>query len=456
MKTNRSLELSLKINQHIKEGLLGPLNQYISEEIVERHAKEEPVKRRDRLYSISNTVQTMIAAATHEDKSLQNAVMVFQGILKSGTDVLIKEEVVKEKWHEAQPKKSGRPRKRKLVGVAKSKLQDISLSTSSYATARQRVPLGLMKELFDKSKATASSEEEYRWHGYPVYLTDGTYLQLQDSPELRKKYSCSLTKAETNYPQALLAGVIRQGSGCIHGYRLAPRSVSELDLVSDLILEIPRNSLLLADDLYNCYAVFCMAKSQEIDMVVPAKRIRKYRLEKVLAHGDEIISIPATAAAIARLSLQRPNESIPKTLSVRRITYTNPTNPEKTYTLITTILNESIDKADIVALYASRWDIEVSIREMKTIMHLNVLRAKTDDMIHKELAASLIAYNLVRKLISSAVDSTDFSPKKDLFFEFYSFGKEILVDKCGRIYSRRSPGRLGFSDGFNKKMSHTA
>ena len=451
MKSNRSLELSLEISRQIREGLLGPLSSYVPEEMTERHEREGSVKRRDRLYSLSSTVQTMIASATHEDKSLQNAVMVFKEVLTARTGAIINDAALREKSLEHQPKKRGRPRTKAYPGIAKSKLQEISMSTSSYATARQRVPLGLMKELFEKTRESDSSEQGYRWHGRPIFLTDGTYLQLQDSPELAQKYRCGLPASGVGYPQALLAGVIRQGSGCIHGYRLAPRSASELDLVSGLIQEIPQHALLLADDLYNCYAVFCMAKFQSIDMVVPAKRSRSYQVEKVLANGDEIIRISATAAATKRLGSQ-----CPETLTLRRISYTNPMNPEKTYVLMTTLLDASIDKADIVALYASRWDIEVSIREMKTIMHLNVLRAKTDDMIHKELAASVIAYNLVRNLISSAVISTAFPPKEDLFFEFYSLGKELLMDKCGRVYSRRSPGRAGFPQSLDKKVSYPA
>ena len=39
---------------------------------------------------------------------------------------------------------------------------------------------------------------------------------------------------------------------------------------------------------------------------------------------------------------------------------------------MTTLLDESIEKADIISKYSSRWDIEVSIREIKTIMQKNM------------------------------------------------------------------------------------
>jgi hypothetical protein len=48
-------------------------------------------------------------------------------------------------------------------------------------------------------------------------------------------------------------------------------------------------------------------------------------------------------------------------------------------------------------------------------MDINVLQAKTSGMLEKELAAALIAYNLVRHLIYRAAQKGDFPPKKISF-----------------------------------------
>ena len=447
MKNNRSLELSVLINKQLQEGLLGPMSSYFPEEMVQTYS-EKGVKRRDRLYSLSNTIQTMIASAAYEDKTLQHSVLVFSDVLKQRTQsVLAKETEVLAEQSLFHAKRIGRPRTRG-PRIAKSKLSDISLSTSSYATARQRVPVKLMDDIFISSRQinndATNSVHKRQWHGKEIFITDGTYLQLQDSPELHKKYAYNSRK-DTECTQAILEGLIHQGSGCVHAYRLANRGCSELDLVGDLIKEMPENSLILADDLYNSYAVFCLAKHQKIDIVVPAKRRRTYTLIKTIAQGDEIVEIPITSKSIKRLDKQPLRISAPKTLIMRRISYTNPAYPEKQSVLFTSLLDESIDKTDIVTLYASRWDIEISIRELKTIMHINILRSKTDDMIHKELAASIIAYNFIRKIILSSVKSTEFSPQEGLFYEIYSSGKEVLIDKRGRVFKRWSPGCLGYS-----------
>ena len=78
----------------------------------------------------------------------------------------------------------------------------------------------------------------------------------------------------------------------------------------------------------------------------------------------------------------------------------------------TTVLDETITAADVVAKYTMRWDIEISIREIKTIMDINVLRSKSWDMMFKELITALTAYNKVRKMISESADEVGIPPPK--------------------------------------------
>jgi len=88
-----------------------------------------------------------------------------------------------------------------------------------------------------------------------------------------------------------------------------------------------------------------------------------------------------------------------------------------------------------------RWDIEISIREVKTIMDINVLRSKSRAMLYKELLIALTAYNLVRKVIAKSADTVGISPKKDIFQECTPFNRPILLDKKGRVFFKWSPGR---------------
>ncbi len=62
---------------------------------------------------------------------------------------------------------------------------------------------------------------------------------------------------------------------------------------------------------------------------------------------------------------------------LRRIEYRTPNTKDDMSVLYTTILDETIGKEDIILKYVTRWDIEINIREIKTIFGLNILRSKT-------------------------------------------------------------------------------
>jgi hypothetical protein len=133
---------------------------------------------------------------------------------------------------------------------------------------------------------------------------------------------------------------------------------------------------------------------------------------------------------------------LPKDILLRRITYTYQTKTGiETAVLYTTILDEKIEKTDIVLKYTRRWDVEICIREIKTLMDINVLRAKSPDMLQKELAASLVAYNFVRYIIAKSVENTAFSPQRDIFRQCTPPNRIILLDKKGRVFKRWSSGR---------------
>lgn len=255
-------------------------------------------------------------------------------------------------------------------------------------------------------------------------LADGTYVQMQDTESLRGNYDVKHNgKSSEGYPQGLLEAVIERGTGQVHCFELSNRHVSELASFYDMIDKLPQNSLLLVDDLYNCYEVLAKCKRKGIEFVVPAKRKRNYETVETLANGDEIIKIKAPKS---RSKWLEDHEKATELL-LRRIACKSPTGKE--YVLFTSILDGKIDKTEIQQLYLTRWDIEISIREVKTIMDVNVLRSKSPPMVFRELAVTLATYNLIRKIIYASIKGLPFSPKENLIRQFYTFNKDVLIDK---------------------------
>jgi IS4 transposase len=66
-------------------------------------------------------------------------------------------------------------------------------------------------------------------------------------------------------------------------------------------------------------------------------------------------------------------------------------------TLVTTLLDaESYRVADLAELYRQRWQVEISLAQLKTTMQLDVLHCKTVSGVLQELTVLALVYNLVR------------------------------------------------------------
>ncbi|MDA3904672.1 MAG: IS4 family transposase [Bacteroidales bacterium] len=439
MKMNRSLGISTEIQKQLDDNRLGLLNSVYPKELLQ-HEKSSN-NSRDRIFTTSKTLQTMLITATMQDKTLKNSVILHyishqkERELESGH---LKEKIKKEKEEERnKPRKSGRPKLFKAK-LPKSKIEDHSLNTAAYSKARSRVPIELVNDLFSQSIIKDAENDYSHWCGYRVYIGDGTYVQMQDNDELREKFAVKHNGVESEgYPQGLLETITERGTGQIFSYDLSNRHTGELELFYNMMNDLPSKSILLLDDLYNTYETFSKLESRDVKIIVPGKRKRNYTVVKVIERGDEIVTIKKPATRPKWL----PDNAIPLPVEIklRRVQCVSPDG--KSYVLYTSVLDEEIKKEDIVNLYFTRWDVEVSIREIKTIMDINILRSKSYEMIKKELSVSLTAYNLIRTIIYNGIKDMPFSPKENFFYEFYTLNKNVFIDKKGRVYNQWSTGR---------------
>jgi hypothetical protein len=455
MKMNESLSLSLRFKEFVNTDLLHAFQEDLPVSVIEKQSEKVNQESRDRIFTPVNIILTMLLSSVQEDKSLQHGLNLFKGVFETGCKAILEkeeEELQAEKNHdEESPKKSGRPKKYKSR-LPKSYQHPLSNSTAGYATARKTLDKSIVEAVYAHSTDFGDLDKE-SWYGLKTYISDGTYLQLQDTEDIRSEY---VVKGQgSSYPQALLQVMIRQGTGQVSQFALASRQESELSIVIPMIKKMEKDSLLLADDLYNTYYHFCLICSQGCHIIVPGKRARNYKVIRNISNNDQIVEISKTV---------RPDyiskeewENLPKSILLRRITYSYPAkNGVETAILFTTVLNENIKATDIVAKYSMRWDIEISIRETKTLMDINVLRSKSKNMLYKELTIALVAYNMVRKIIAKTADKVGYPPQEDIFQKCSPFGRTVLLDKKGRVFFKWSPGRNGYANESNQQASDSA
>lgn len=70
---------------------------------------------------------------------------------------------------------------------------------------------------------------------------------------------------------------------------------------------------------------------------------------------------------------------------------------------VTTFFDASTHpKTALHALYKRRWEVEIHLNSIKTIMGMNSVSCKTPEMVRKEIGVHFLAYNIIRELIVAA------------------------------------------------------
>src|SRR5205807_6041524 len=157
---------------------------------------------------------------------------------------------------------------------------------------------------------------------------------------------------------------------------------------------------------------------------------------------------------------QRPNKphgmageqyrTYPKTQVMRQVSVDarDKDNRVEQFKVITTILDESIGGGRIGDLYERRWEGEVDIRSVKSVMKMDVLRCKSPEMVRKEIWAHLLAYNLLRTVMAVAASESDVEPRKISF----KGAKQALTAFAPKLEAARPEQRASLVDAMLKAV----
>jgi hypothetical protein len=152
----------------------------------------------------------------------------------------------------------------------------------------------------------------------------------------------------------------------------------------------------IADRYYAGYFLIALLVQLGVDVVIRQHQCRHtdFRRGQRLGTKDHLVSWP---------KLQRPRwmdadtyATMPETLHMREVNVGG-------WTLVTTLTDaREVSKRDLFELYRARWQIELDLRSIKTSMRMDVLRCKSPQMVQKEIAVYLLAYNMVRAVMAQA------------------------------------------------------
>src|SRR3954469_249852 len=296
-------------------------------------------------------------------------------------------------------------------------LETCSPNTASYCNARGRLPTGVLSTLARGTAAElqAAAAEDWKWNGRNVFIADGSYLSMPDTPENRATYPQPVVQQPgIGFPMARVAVLLSLATGACHDLAIAPyagKGTGETTLVRRMYESLSPGDVVLADALFDNYFLACELRERGLELVarVQAERVGS-RAVGARPDGDTILwRRPNKPRGMTGEQYRR----YPKELLMRQVTVDarDANNRAERFKVATTILDASIDGEQIGGLYERRWSGEIDIRAIKVTMQMDVLRCKTPEMVEKEIWAHLLAYNLLRTVMAMAAAEVGIEPR---------------------------------------------
>lgn len=271
---------------------------------------------------------------------------------------------------------------------------------SDFCAARARLPLTIFESSIRHVGENVSASCSYKFHDLPVWLLDGTTLRTPNTSKNEAAFGRGRNAARASRSPILrLLILVCAGSGAVLDMAFGPFVTSEIALLWQMISRLPAGGLLIADRGFSSYLSFALVARQKAHLLSRHHATRhKWRVRR-FSQGDEIRewSRPQLAYSAFPQMLQ----SCPKTLLVRVVTRNIRRRGYRDWKLVivTTLLDyQKYNADDLVEFYLRRWDVETTLRTLKTDYKLAHLTTKTPAIIAKEICATVLAHNLVAAL----------------------------------------------------------
>ena len=286
-----------------------------------------------------------------------------------------------------------------------------STDTGGYARARKRLPEALLALLVRQSGCTLeqAAASEWRWLGKAVKLFDGSTVSMPDTPENQAAYPQSRSQSSgVGFPLARIGVLFSLSVGAVLDLgirRWAGKFQSELAMLGDMFSMFESGDVLLTDRYLCSYMEIAVLRGLGVDFVGRMHAHRKVDFRRGVKLGPNDHLVEWTKPARPDWMSRKQYAALSETMFIRELSFRLIRKGYRTRTIViaTTLLDAALyPQAEIAKLYRLRWDAEINLRSLKTMMNMDVLRCQTPDMVRKEIWAHLLAYNLIRTVIAQA------------------------------------------------------
>ena len=282
-------------------------------------------------------------------------------------------------------------------------------TTGAVARARARLGPEPLEALFAQACRPLAAEGGpgsfyRRWR---LVALDGTTLDVPDTAENAAHFGRPGSRRGTGagaYPQVRLAALGECGTHAVFAAAMGPLSVHETVLARRLFSRLESGMLMLADRGFLGLDLWREAAASGADLLWRVKNWAVLPVDEELPDGSYL----------SRIYAARDKNRHADPEAVRVIEYTLD-DSGAVYRLMTTILDpEQAPAADLAALYAQRWEIELVFDELKTHQGAPrmVLRSQSPPGVEQEAWGFLLVHYAVRALMARAACEAGLDPDR--------------------------------------------
>jgi hypothetical protein len=376
-------ERPAKISRLLEEISLNSIREVLPDRIIKESCQAANHTYRNRILTPIVTVMHMLLAALWPDVSFSAAWQVMWFSLKSNVcDLEVK-----------------------------------SPSAGSLSKARMRLPLAVWRHISDWicHQAQELSKPLDKWWGLRVVLLDGMCVSMPESGSLFEAFGRGKGRCgEYRYPLARLVAMSLANTMTVISYALEAYHTDETVLAAGLLETLRKGDILLADRHFAGAHFYVRYQRAGLEFLTRAhQRLKISRVKRIVTYSENDF--------VGRLNIgktyRRKDPTLPASIQVRFICSRMLIRGRvRTVWLVSSLINADYYPAsEIVKLYARRWRIETLFGQLKIELSARVLRSKSPQQIRKEVAARVIALNVVRTIMLTAALDNGIDPLRISF-----------------------------------------
>ena len=310
----------------------------------------------------------------------------------------------------------------------------LSENTTAFSKARHKLPLEAIKSFSRCICDYLGRTADPVFDGRRVFIIDGTTITLPPTKELKKAYPPAPNQhGESVWPVAMLMVASELQTGCILVPKIdpmyGPQRSSESAQACEIVTELPEKSIVLADSGFGIFRVAYQTQQANHDFLfrLTMTRFKSYRRQAELidqGKGYKSYQLHWTPSAKERKN----HPDLPADASLDVFIHEVELGNGSTLALVSGM---KFDALCLAELYRCRYDVEFDIRDVKVTMDTENIRAKSVEMLDKELMGSIIAYNMVSQIRRAAAKLAKVPPRQLSFSGVWlSFNDHLLRKQC--------------------------